>query len=354
MVLGAAPPLLALLVVLACVIAAIATELASGVCRFLRTGTAPRRVRKRPIGAIPRPAGRRDAVRSYRLLAADEDAGVADEIRRGLAGRGIDRVADGREGDRDVVVLTDKTPAGWLSRDDLRLPLAVVATSIRLPVQGALHRFQWVDYRARRGQTLRALGRDLAGASDPAPDARVDPEIPERLQQLRLPLWVAITDWTLYCMAVLATLVVAYPAALLAFTDRPAHPWPSALCIAIATVLVLLARWLRRRRITLPMLLGAMALCWLAMIGCGLDGVLQAIFPSYDRGSVSAVTAIYPAASAVVIALAWRSLRRWLPRRARMGAPAEPALGAAYGSLAWLAILVPALATAVGAALNAP
>lgn len=352
--LGAAPAFLALLVVLASVAAAIATEFSSGVCRFLRTGIAPRRVRARHIGAIPRPAGRRDAVRSYRLLAADDDAGVADEIRRCLAESGIDQVTGG-EGDRDIVVLTDKTPADWPSRDDLRLPVAVVATSISLPVRGILHRFQWVDYRARRRSTLRTLGRDLVGTRDPVAGARAAPEIPERLQQRRLPLGVAITDWTLYCMAVLATLAAAYPAALLAFTDRPADAWPSALCIAVAPVLVLLARWLRRRRITLPLLLGAIALCWLAMIACGLDGVLQALSPSYDRGSFSTLTVIYPAISAVVIALAWRSLRRWLPRRARVGALAGPTLGSVRGSFEWLTIFISALAIAVGAIVgNAP
>lgn len=345
--LGAGPAMLVLLVVLVSIVAAIATHFSAGACRFLRTGIAPRRVRARHIGAVPRPAGRPGAVRSYRLLAVDDDAGVADEIRRCLAEWGIDRVADGGQGDRDIVVLTDKTSAAWPSRDDLRLPLAVVATSISLPVRGVLDRFQWVDYRARRRGTLRALGRDLAGMSAPVPDARAAPEIPERLQQLRLPLWVTITDWTLCCMAVLATMVAVYPAALLAFTDRPAHPWPSALCIAVAAALLLLTRWLRRRRITLPMLLGAIALCWVAMIACGLESVLQTMYPSYDHRGVIAATATYPAVSAVVIALAWRSLRRWLPRRARLGAPAEPELGSVRGSLAWLMTLASVLLTAL-------
>jgi hypothetical protein len=345
---GSASLLLVPLVLLASVAAAIATEFSPGLCRFLRTGTAPQRIRARHAGAIPRPIERDDVVRSYRLLAAEDDASVADEIRRGLAESGIDEVADGGERDRDIVVLTDKTPAGWLARDDLRHPLAVVATSISLPVRGVLHRFQWVDYRARRERTVRALGRDLVGASDPLVDARAAPAIPERLQQRRLPLWVVIVEWTLYFMAVLATMVAAYPLGLVALTDHPADVWPSALSIAVAVVLMLLARWLLRRRITLPLLLAGMALCWLAMIAWGLDDALQAQSSSRDRRSAIAATATYPALSVILIALAWRTLRRWLPRRTRIGAAAEPTLGSVRGSLEWLTMLVPALVSAVG------
>jgi hypothetical protein len=157
----------------------------------------------RHIGALPRPVARRDVVRSYRLLAADDDAGIGDEIRRCLAESGIGEVADGAGGDRDIVVLTDRTPVGWLSRDDLCHPPAVVATSITLPVRGVLER-QWVDYRARRARTLPVLGRDLAGAWGPVAEPRAAPEIPERLQQRRFPPWVAVVEWTLYSMAALA------------------------------------------------------------------------------------------------------------------------------------------------------
>ncbi len=37
------------------------------------------------------------------------------------------------------------------------------------------------------------------------------------------------------------------------------------------------------------------------------------MFPSSDLGSFSAAIPSYVAISAVVVALAWRSLRRWLP-----------------------------------------
>jgi hypothetical protein len=89
-----------------------------------------------------------------------------------------------------------------------------------------------------------------------------------------------------------------------------------------------------------------MALCWLAIIACGLDSVLQTISPSTGRHGLATAVG-YPAISAVVIALAWRSLRRWLPRRTRRGAPAEPALGSVRGSLAWLTIIISVLTTAV-------
>ena len=84
--------------------------------------------------------------------------------------------------------------------------------------------------------------------------------------------------------------------------------------LAVAPVPVVLARRLRRRRITRLWLLGAVAAFWLALLAVGLDAFLQERFPTYDRGSYNAGTIIYPAIVAVVLALTWRSIRRWLPR----------------------------------------
>ncbi len=350
MALGLLPTVLALLVVLVCIVAAIATELSSGLCRFLRTGVAPRRVRFRHIGAVPRPVDRRNVVRSYRLSATDHDATVAAEIRQCLAESGLDEVTDGRLGDRDIVVVTDRTPAGWLAREDLRAPIGVVATSISLPLRGVLGRFQWVDYRRRRKQTLRALGRDLTAVGGPVAEGGEAPDVPERLQQLRQPPWVTIAEWTLFTIGVIAAQVGVYALALLAFEDRRALVWPSGLLVAVAPFPFLLAFWLRRRRLTPRLLLGAVAVCWLVMIPLGLDPLLQEQFPTYDRGSYSAATIIYPALSALILALAWRSLRRWLPRRLHTGAGADPALGYARGSLVWLVFLIPAVMTSAAQA----
>ena len=155
---------LVFLVFLSCLAAGVATERSSGLGRFLRTGAAPRRIRSRYVGSVSPGARRRrsglPAVRSGRRR------GVADEVRRALAKAGIEEAPGG---ERDVVVLTDRTPADWLTRDDLRDPLAVVATSIALPVRGALQRFQWVDYRARRRSTLETLGATSQPRAGPPP-----------------------------------------------------------------------------------------------------------------------------------------------------------------------------------------
>jgi hypothetical protein len=340
---------LALLLIPVCLAAGVATELSPGLCRFLRTGAAPRRIRSRHVGKVPRP-GTGSAIRAYRVLAADDDAGVRDEVRACLAEAGIQEAADG---ERDVVVLTDRTPAEWLSRDDLRDPLAVVATSIALPVRGLLQRFQWVDYRARRRRTLELLGRDLATATEPVEEARAAPEVPEGLQQLRLPVAVVIVEWTLYFMAVLAANFGAYGLALAASHGRHELVWPAGVCLALAPVPYVLARRLRRRRLTPRLLVGVMAVFWAAVIALGMDRMFQVMYPSWDRGSFSAASPIYVALSAMVVALAWRSLRRWLPRRLRSGRSEGPTLGYARGSLLWVTMLVPALVSSVGTAVLA-
>ena len=260
-----------------------------------------------------------------------------------MAEAGIDEVADGGRADRDIVVVSDRTPAGWLARADLRDPIGVVATSIPLPLRGVLGRFQWVDYRTRRKQTLRALARYLKGDRVPLGGDEVA-DVPERLKQLRLPPWVVVAEWTLFAMGTLAAYTGAWALALFAFEDRRALVWPSGLCLAVAPFPFLL----RRRRLTPLLLVAGVAAFWAALIALGLDAMLREEFPAYDRGSYSAATIIYPALSAVIIGLAWRSLRRWLPLRLRTGARAEPGLGYVRGSLVWVAFLVPAIVTAVG------
>ena len=340
---------LAVLLIPVCLAVAVVTELSPGLCRFLRTGAAPRRIRSRHVGKLTRPDAD-GAVRGYRLFAADDDAGVGDEVRRALAAAGIAEAADG---ERDVVVLTDRTPAEWLTRDDLRNPLAVVATSIALPVRGALERFQWVDYRARRRRTLDTLGGDLSTPNRSIAGAHEAPDVPERLQRLRLPVAVAIVEWTLYAMAVLAAEVGAYGLALAASHGRRELVWPAGACLALAPLPFVLALRLRRRRLTPALLVGPMAVFWAAALVLGMDRVLRAEFPSWDRGSFSAASPLYVAISAVVVALAWRSLRRWLPRRLHTGPPAQPTLGYVRGSLLWLTMLVPGLICSVGTAVLA-
>jgi TIR domain len=340
---------LALLLIPVCLAVGVVTELSPGLYRFLRTGAAPRRIRSRHVGNVPRP-DTGGAVRAYRLFVADDDAEVAEAIRRSLADVGIEEATDG---ERDVVVLTDRTPAEWLARDDLRDPLAVVATSIALPVRGVLQRFQWTDYRRRRWGTLEMLGRDLAAATGSDAEARSAPEVPERLQHLRLPVAIVIVEWTLYSMAVLAAEIAAYGLALAASHGRRELVWPAAVCLALAPVPFVLARRLRRRRLTPLLLVGVMAVFWATLIGLGLDRVLQVMFPTWDRGSFSAASPIYVAISVVVVALAWRPLRRWLPRRIGGERSERPRLGYARGSLLWLTMLVPAIVRSVGTAVLA-
>ena len=341
---------LALLVTPVCLVAGLASEFSAGLCRRLRTGAAPRRVRARHVGVIPRPEIGRGAVHTFRLVASAADAGVAATVSRRLTDAGIERVDDDRRRDRDIVVVSDASPAGWLSRADFCDPVAVVSTSIARPLGDALGRFQWVDYRTRRARTLRSLARDLTtAAGSPAADSQV-PDVPERLQLMRLPSWVAVTEWMVFCLGVLAAQVGAFAVTRLALPGEDDIGWLPCFAVALAPLPFLLARRLRHRRLTLGSLVAAVAAYWVVLIALGADSVLQQAYPANDRGSYSAATIIYPLLSALILLAAARSLLGWLPGRLLPDTPTVPTLGQVRGSWVWLAILLPALLTSVGTA----
>lgn len=350
------PIALALLVTPACLLAGLASELSAGLGRHLRTGVAPRRIRTRHLGTVPRPAIGRGAVHTVRLVATDADAGVAETVRRHLDGTGIEQVDGDSRRDRDIVVVSDASPADWLSRADFCDPIAVVATSICCPLGDALGRFQWVDYRARRNVTMLSLARDLTTAGGQPASDRSAPDVPERLQLLRMPRWVAVTEWMVFCLGVLAAQVGAYGLTRLILADQHELGWLPCCAAALAPLPFLLARRLRHRRLTLRSLLAAIAVYWVLMIALGADSVLQQEYPIYDRGSYSATTIIYSVLSALILLAASRSLRGWLPGRLRPDTPTGsaalpgPTLGHVRGSWVWLAILLPALVSAVAAA----
>ena len=223
--------------------------------------------------------------------------------------------------------------------DNLRSPLAVVATSVALPIRGVLQQAQWVDYRRRRRRTLATLGRELT-TSDAGNEEWPVLDLPERLQQFRLPPWVAATVYVLISMATLATIVAAYPLEQQAFTDRGGNVWPAVLCAPIALGLVVLAQLVRGRRTTPGRLLAAVTLSWLGMAACGLNWVVKAAFAN-GRGTSIPPSVYYPLMSAVVFGLAWPSLRRWLPTRVPSTTPAQSTLGSASGSWPWRVAVVP-------------
>jgi hypothetical protein len=337
---------------LAGVLSAAITSFAPGVCRHLETGIAPARVRRRHMGPVPIPAETRLATHSFRLLSAEADRPVADEVRDALLGAGMAEASEESRGDRQVVVVSDRTPIEWLSLDELQEPLAVVATSIALPVRGVVQRFQWVDYRRRRRRTLVALARDLtAESSGHGPD----PVLPEGLQRVQLPIWLRVVEWTLFAMATLALLIALYPLMQWGFTDRDADPWPSLLGLPIAAALVMVTMLVRRRNITPLVLVAVVAMSWLGMFACGLDEVARAMFDPSGEGPPMSPSLGYALVTALVFGLAWRSLSRWLPRRLRWKEPADETLGSAGGSWPWRVAVVPlALGFLSAAGLTAP
>jgi hypothetical protein len=325
-------------VVLTGILAAIVTSFGAGPFRHLKTGIAPDRVRRRHVGFLASPAEPRSPARSYQLIFSEADASVADEARSAFAGIGMSEAGADRGSDCQIVIVSDRTPMDWLARDELRVPIAVVATSIALPVRGVLQRFQWVDYRRRRKRTLSSFAGDL-GTESPDGDAGL-PQLPESLQEARFPLWVRVVEWTLLSMATVAILLAAYPVVQI-FTEEKAEVWPALLGLPIAGGIFVLARLVRGRWITPGVLVASMALAWLGMYLAGLDQVARAIWAPSEEGPPVSATLGYALVSAIVIALAWRTLRRWLPRRRRWTKSPGPVLGTAGGSWPWHVVIVP-------------
>ena len=369
MPLGAAPTILALLVLPACVAAGIATEFSAGVCRLLRTGAAPPRIRARHVGSVSLPSASHRPEPQCRIWATPLDAAIARQLSDCLAtvsvnadvNVSVEQVTDSDPDPhaRDIVIVSDATPAEWLTRADLRDPIAVVVTSVSLPLHGVLGRFQWVDHRRRHAKTLRQLTADLAEANRPAGPARQPlPEVPERLQTLRLPVWVAATEWMLFSLGVIAAQVGAFGWTRVALDGWGNAPWQPCLCVAVAIFPFLLAGRLRRRQLTLFSLTASIAVFWAVVVALGADAVFQTLYPFYDRGTSSTVTIIYPVVSALLLAAAAHSLLGWLPKPRTRGAHSKPknstpTLGTVSGSWVWLAIMLPALGTTIMTAILA-
>ena len=338
---------LAAAVALLGVAAAVATERSGGVYRHLRTGVAPARLRRRRTGnaAARSPAGA--PAWTYRLLAVPADASVAEDVRRSLGAAGIVEVAADAARDRDVVVVTDRTPVEWLVRTDLEQPLAVVGTSTALPVRGALQRLQWVDYRRRRAATLDGLARALHPDADEAARALAS-AVPEGLEQPQAPRLVVLAEWVFYATASLAAFAGVYTAATIVTDVRGAPPRAAVLCALVAPVAIAAASRIRTRRLSRRGALSALALLYTALFALQFDKVLQAQGTA-DAGLFRSPTVAYLGLGLAVLAVTWRALGRWLPRGAAHH-PHGATLGGVRESRTYLAFVVPAMANAALAA----
>lgn len=132
---------------------------------------------------------------------------------------------------------------------------------------------------------------------------------------------------------------MTYAVTATAFGDDQ-YVWPSALTVGIVPVAIGLIRLLRQRQVTPSQLIGSIALSWIALFALGLPPVLHAISPGARLGGFDFAVLGPPTASALALAFAWPTLRRWLPRRRRLRRPAVATLGTPRGSWArWLVML---------------
>jgi hypothetical protein len=152
---------------------------------------------------------------------------------------------------------------------------------------------------------------------------------------------VTVVVYVIISTATLATVVAAYPLEQRVLTAQAGDIWPVVLCLPIAVGLVVLANLVRRRRVTTGRLVAAVALSWIGLAAFGLDDGARAALPSSDSETSIPPSVAYVMVSALIFALGWRSLRRWLPRRVHSVNVNQPTLGVASGSWPWRVAIVP-------------
>jgi hypothetical protein len=278
------------------------------VYRWLPTGDAPRRLRARMLRRRGvRPRVETSAQVTYALRCHELDGAVARDLDDALRRCGH-RPAEAPDADRGICVVSNLTPASWFA-ETLAVLRGRVVIVIGAPVPATalqdVSRYQWVDYRRRRPATLANLAVTIGGST-----RNTTPElVPENLSARVVPFGIlAVT--VMYGLS--AITLVGSAVTRVAGTDpfnRLLGAPPSlvtsipllalAISLSAGTAFALITRRVTPR-------------IFLALFAATIASAVAVYLHQYP--AAPAWTALSsPVIGAVVLAVAWRSIKNWLP-----------------------------------------
>jgi hypothetical protein len=278
--------------------------------RWLPTGDAPNWLRRDMLRHVRASGGMQPFVYSeitYAVHCHEVDASVGQEIDRALNWRPRFKAADDGDPAFSICVVSNLTPTAWL--DGLLAGLSGrVVMVIAAPVpQAALHdfrRYQWVDYRRRRFDTLNQMASVMSGSrSVLTPDLA-----PENLSLRVLPVAVIVlaARLVLGAMVNFAVLVshVVGTGTMGGGADENSSLVAAAPLLGIALPAAV-AGLLVTRRVTPWMFV---ALFWISVFGSFI--AVEAYWPDTPSWAVIEPVAI----GGTLLVFTWSTVRRWLPR----------------------------------------
>jgi hypothetical protein len=278
--------------------------------RRLPTGDAPLWLRRRMLarrghGRSTQP--QRSAPIRYALRCHELDGNVAHDLERALCRYGH-RPAEHAGADRHIVVVSNLTPTRWLAETLAQVRgriIMVIAAPVPATALQGINRFQWIDHRRRRRDTLATFARTIG-----SPSARVSPElVPESLSSRVAPFRILVVT-AIFTFS--AMLNAGFVFARLAGVDpyggvlgEPASPL-TALPLLVAGIAMpaSVSLALITRRLPVGPFLALFVASFVISIG----------IPFQQYPEVPVRSALPPLVGAgALVAFAWRQIGDWLP-----------------------------------------
>ena len=318
------------------------------VLRWLPTGEAPDSLRTMHHyqGASEKGKSRKGV--TYRLSFAEQDQGIADDVTVAMNRHDMKQVNDG-DAEYDILILSHYTPRAMLESVLQRSGniINILASRANIPDElGQVTNYQWVDYRARQSQLLKALAEYL-NQTEPGPMPFQLRALPEALDKpVAPPRVIAFTNIIrlLASINVVVILMTIFLAVGVPFFQLLTTPL-SVILNLISVVLTFLLIWLMATIINRQISIRTFNYAMIIYLGSSL--LIRIITdPNLSNGIGFLVALLI---YFVLFQIFHPAMRKWLPP-ATGRQPSESALGTS--SLMWLSLRrVLSMAVALGALL---
>jgi hypothetical protein len=308
---GVAPAIISALVAYLMVVVCVPVLRSRPLYRWLATGDAPQWLRRRMLArrghrmsTMPQPSA---TSTSFDIHCHERDASEQRALELALQHAGHRR-AEGDNADHHILVLSNLTPLDWLNQALAHLGgevIVLIATPVLLRALEHVERYQWVDHRRRRSRTLERLAASIGGGSgtfgaDLVPESLDRPVIP--IGVFLLCGWYGLSA----ALGLSSAIVLLGSADFRTMYGGPRSPLPLLLVALGVCLLLWAATAIVRRRIPLHYVFAIVVANSVAGVA-----LTRLLYP--DLSNWICLSAIV---GPLVLLISWRSLARWLPRRA--------------------------------------